>query len=111
MSILLNFTVEEINLISIYGADTIAATITAIDEAMPDILDEDIISIAESASRKLAALSEPEYAALTFTPADDTEAEPDEFTAYAEQDEATRRQGEVTPAYNKPTTEHDAPVS
>jgi len=75
---LLNFTVEEINLLSIYGTDTIAATIAAIDEAMPDILDEDIISIAESASRKLAALSEPEFSALVFVPADDTEIEPDE---------------------------------
>jgi len=78
MSILINFTVEEINLISIYAADTIAATFAAIDEAMPDILDEDIISIAESASRKLAALSEPEFSALIFAPADDTEIEPDE---------------------------------
>ena len=80
MSILLNFTVEEINLISIYGADTIAATIANIDEAMPDILDEDIVTIAESASRKLAALTEPEYAALIFVPADETEAEPDATT-------------------------------
>jgi len=78
MSILLNFTVEEINLLSIYGADTIAATIAAIDEVMPDILDEDIISIAESASRKLAALTEPEYSALVFEPTDETETEPDE---------------------------------
>jgi hypothetical protein len=82
MSILMNFTVEEVNLIAIYAADTIAATIAAIDEAMPDIYDEDIISIAESASRKLAALSEPEFAALTFEPADDTEAEPGEGYAY-----------------------------
>jgi len=79
MSILMNFTVEEINLVSIYAADTIAATIENIDEAMPDILDEDIISIAESASRKLAALTEPEYSALTFVLTDETEAEPDEI--------------------------------
>jgi len=78
MSILLNFTVEEINLISIYAADTIAATIANIDEAMPDILDEDIISIAESASRKLAALSDSDFAALVFELTDETEAEPDE---------------------------------
>jgi len=84
MSILLNFTVEEINLVSIYAADTIAATIAAIDEAMPDILDEDIISIAESASRKLAALTEPEFAALIFEPADETEAEPDELKGHDE---------------------------
>jgi len=78
MSILLNFTVEEINLIAIYGADTIAATITAIDETMPDILDEDIISIAESASRKLSALSDSDFTALVFEPTDKTEDEPNE---------------------------------
>ena len=78
---MLNFTTEEINLVAIYKVDTLAATIVAIDEAMPDILDEDIISIAESAIRKLyelSTLSDSEYAALIFTPADETEAEPDE---------------------------------
>jgi len=73
MSILLNFTVEEINLVSIYGADTIAATVAAIDEALPDIYDEDIISIAESASRKLSALTEQEFSALSFPFVDEYE--------------------------------------
>ena len=75
---IINFTVEEINLIAIYKADTLAATLAAIDEALPDIYDEDIISIAESAGRKLSMLSEPEFATLFFTPADETESEPDE---------------------------------
>jgi hypothetical protein len=72
---IINFTVEEINLIAIYKADTLAATLATIDEALPDIYDEDIISIAESASCKLAGLTEPEFTALFFIPADETEAE------------------------------------
>jgi 3-hydroxy-3-methylglutaryl CoA synthase len=65
---ILNFTVEEINLIAMYKADTLAATLTGIDEALPDMYDEDIISIAESASRKLSALTEEDFSALSFTP-------------------------------------------
>jgi len=65
---ILNFTVEEINLIAMYKAYTLAATLTGIDEALPDMYDEDIISIAESASRKLSALTEKDFSALSFTP-------------------------------------------
>ena len=75
---IIKFTVEEINLIAIYRADTLTATLAMIDEALPDIYDEDIISIAESASRKLSMLTEPEFAALFFIPADETESEPEE---------------------------------
>ena len=77
MSMLI-FTAEETNLIAIYKADTLAATLAGIDEALPDILDEDIVTIAESASRKLAALTEPDFAALSFTPDDDI----DEVSGY-----------------------------
>ena len=80
---IMNFTTEEINLISIYKADTLAATLAAIDEALTELLDEDIITITESANRKLSTLSEPEFSALIFTPADETEAE-DEGGGYAE---------------------------
>ena len=72
---IMNFTTEETNIIAIYKADTLAATLAAIDEALADLLDEDILTIAESASRKLSILTEPEFSALTFTPADETEAE------------------------------------
>jgi len=75
---IMNFTTEEINITAIYKADTLAATIAGIDEALPDFLDEDIITIAESASRKLSALTEPEFSALIFAPADETEADPNE---------------------------------
>jgi len=63
----MNFTTEEINIIAIYKADTLAATIAVIDEAIPELLDEDILSIAESASRKLSALTEPEFSELSFS--------------------------------------------
>jgi len=70
---IMNFTVEETNLIAIYKEDTAAATLAQIAAALPELYDEDIITIAESASRKLAALTEPEYSALTFAPADETD--------------------------------------
>ena len=71
----LNFTVEEINIIAIYKADTLAATLAAIDEAMPEIYDEDIITIAESASRKLSALTELDFFELTFPLTDENDGE------------------------------------
>ena len=70
---ILNFTVEEINLIAIYRADTLAASLLRIAAALPDLYDEDIIEIAESATRKLSALTEPEFSALSFAPADEDE--------------------------------------
>ena len=68
---IMNFTVEEINLIAIYKANTAAATIDNISAVFSDVSDEDIITIAKSASRKLSALTEPEFSALSFTPADE----------------------------------------
>jgi len=70
---LLNFTAEEINLIAIYKTHSLEKTIARIEDALPELLDEDIITIAESASRKLSALTEPEFAALSFIPADENE--------------------------------------
>jgi hypothetical protein len=67
-----NFTVEETNLIAIYKSDTAVATLALIAAALPD-MDGEIQAIAERASRKLAALTEPEYSALSFTPADETD--------------------------------------
>jgi hypothetical protein len=70
---ILNFTAEETNLIAIYRAQTKEKTLARIADVLPEIYDEDIITIAESASRKLAALTEPEFSALTFAPADEDE--------------------------------------
>jgi len=49
--LLLNFTAEEINLIAIYRADTAAATLARIAAELPEMDDEEIITIAESAHR------------------------------------------------------------
>jgi len=66
------FTVEEINLVAIYIADTKAATLARIAAALPD-MDGDMRTIAESASRKLDGLTEPEFTALSFAPAEETD--------------------------------------
>jgi hypothetical protein len=68
----MNFTVEEINLVAIYKADTSAATLARITAAFSE-MDTDMQIIAKNAQRKIAALSEPEFAALSFAPADDTD--------------------------------------
>ena len=65
-----NFTVEEINLIAIYESDTLATTLEWIDAAL-EYMDEDTITIAENATRKLSALTEPEFTTMQFTPTDD----------------------------------------
>jgi len=71
--LLLNFTAEEINLIAIYKTHSLEKTIARIEDALPELLDENIIIIAESASRKLSTLTEPEFSALSFAPADEDE--------------------------------------
>jgi hypothetical protein len=75
--LIMDFTVEEINLIAIDKADTAEKTLARIAAALPD-MGEEIITIAEGAARKLSALTEPEYSALSFAPAD----EMDEGGAY-----------------------------
>jgi len=67
-----NFTVEETNLIAIYKTDAKEKTLARISGALPD-MDNDMRIIAESASRKLAALTEAEFSLLPFTPADETD--------------------------------------
>ena len=69
---IMDFTAEEINLIAIYKEDTAARTLARIAAALPD-MDEDILTIAEGASRKLTRLTEPEYSALSFAPAEETD--------------------------------------
>jgi len=69
---LLNFTVEETNLIAIYKEGTAAATLARIAARIHD-MDADMYSIAMSASMKLSTLTEPEFSALSFAPADEGE--------------------------------------
>jgi hypothetical protein len=68
----INFTVEEINLIDIFKTDTLAETLTQITAAY-SYMSGDMLTIAESAARKLTALTEPEFAALSFVSADESE--------------------------------------
>jgi len=67
-----DFSVEEINLIAIYKADTKAETFDNIAKVFPDI-GEDFRDVAEHCLGKLAMLTEPEFAEIPFTPADDTD--------------------------------------
>ena len=67
---IMDFTVEEINLVAIYRAETLEKTLARIAAALPD-MDGDIRTIAESASRKLAGLTEPDFSVLSFAPADE----------------------------------------
>jgi hypothetical protein len=67
-----DFTVEETSLIAMYKADTKAATLARIADALPD-MGADFIPIAESASRKLRAMSDNDFDAALFTLADETD--------------------------------------
>jgi len=69
----MNFTTEEINIISIYKANTLAATIATLDEIIMTLLNEDILTIAESAGRKLSTLTELEFSELSFSLVDEYE--------------------------------------
>ena len=68
----IDFTVEETNLVDIYLDKTLAATLAGIAAALPD-MDGDFKAIAQSASRKLATLTEQEFSAIAFIPADETD--------------------------------------
>ena len=68
-----SFTVEEINLISIYAAGTKQELVQNITDALPHIDDGDMRRIAQGAIEKLNALSDTEYAELDFTPDEDGE--------------------------------------
>jgi hypothetical protein len=70
--IILNFTVEQINIIAIYKADTLGESLNNISDAFP-YMDDDILVIAKSAYEKLATLTEEEFDALKFTLADEYE--------------------------------------
>ena len=67
-----HFTVEEINLIAMYLGDTRTDTIMQIAAAI-DYMDEDMITIAETAIHKLAMLNEQDYEGISFISADETD--------------------------------------
>jgi hypothetical protein len=69
------FTVEETSLIAIYKCDARTATLARIADALPD-MGADFTPIAESAISKLHAMSDGDFTAALFAPADETEGEP-----------------------------------
>ena len=71
----LDFTAEETSMVAIYAKDTRAATIGNIAAALSH-MDADMTNIAQRSAAKLAAMTDNEFAEMTFTPAD--EQEPDE---------------------------------
>jgi len=66
------FTVEEINLVAMYLGDTRTDTIMQIAEVISH-MDDDMITVAEGAIRKLAMMDEQEYTDNAFVPADETD--------------------------------------
>ena len=69
---IMDFTVEEINLVAIYKSETTASTLASISAALP-YMDRETRSVANNAKRLISRLTEQEFSATPFTPADDTE--------------------------------------
>ena len=55
------FTVEEINLLCIYGTDTRAGLLADLRQAMTDIYDPELREITENAASKLETMTDAEY--------------------------------------------------
>jgi lauroyl/myristoyl acyltransferase len=68
----MDFTVEETNLIAIYKGESQKQTLDNLAMAYPD-MDREMQIIADNAYNKVARLTAPEYVALAFAPADETE--------------------------------------
>ena len=66
------FTVEELNLISIYLCENRVSLIEEITDALP-YMDEDMRSLADSTIKKLRAMTDEEFAELDVDAADDEE--------------------------------------
>ena len=69
---ILNFTVEEINIISMYKGLTTGITINRIKEMLP-YMNREMVAIAKSAMKKLLVMTELEFTGTTFTPTYETE--------------------------------------
>ena len=69
---IMDFTVEEINLIAIYNSESKIMTMVKIHDAYP-YMDDDMKEIAHSAVSKLTQMAEEEFDSASFIPADDEE--------------------------------------
>lgn len=65
-------TVEEMNLLSIYKADGKWELLGKLGSALP-FMEDEMRTFAEHTMKKIDALSEEEFAALSFYPADEAE--------------------------------------
>lgn len=72
---MLNFTVEETNLIAIYHQSRRLMTLASLKENRPYINVPEILSIMDSCIKKLEAMSDADYTATVFVAATDA---PDE---------------------------------
>lgn len=67
---MMNFTVEETNLICIYKTDTRPALIGNLQAARPYAKDDpDMLAVLDSAARKLAAMTDADFLTAGFEPA------------------------------------------
>jgi hypothetical protein len=71
------FTVEEENLISIFDAGGRTASIKAIRDAIPDFDEPEIRETAENVINILDVMTDAEFSALAFDPADSNDDEPE----------------------------------
>jgi len=69
---ILDFTVEETNLIAMYKLDTKAKTILSLHDDYP-YFEEDMQEIATSAARKLNLMTDEEFESIVFVPVFETE--------------------------------------
>ncbi|MCJ7856534.1 transposon-transfer assisting family protein [Lachnospiraceae bacterium NSJ-143] len=67
---MMNFTVEEMNLIDIYKADTRAGQLAQLRAVRPLYEnDAELLAVVDSAARKLAAMTDADFLETAFVPA------------------------------------------
>lgn len=67
---MMNFTVEEMNLIDIYKADTRAGQLAQLRAVRPLYEnDPELLTVVDSAARKLAAMTDADFLETAFVPA------------------------------------------
>ncbi len=69
------FSIEEMNLMCVYGVTGRKALMAQIREDMPDAEDEDMRRLMQRAITKLAGMSDAEFAAVPLSPDDDEDNE------------------------------------
>ncbi len=65
------FTVEEINLMCVFGTENRSKLIADIKNVLPHLEDSDMTELAENVCKKLEKMSDEEFAELVLAPAED----------------------------------------